>query len=83
MNRIGTKLIEKKKAALDQDYKTGSTSQGRDLLTLLIKSNIQAENEGHRMSDEEVLSRKSNLACLQNRLIDRCDRNIDLSCGRS
>ncbi|CCO36563.1 Taurochenodeoxycholic 6 alpha-hydroxylase [Rhizoctonia solani AG-1 IB] len=59
MNRIGTRLIENKKAALDQDYKTGSTSQGRDLLTLLIKSNIQAENEGHRMSDEEVLSQIS------------------------
>ncbi|CAE6430693.1 unnamed protein product [Rhizoctonia solani] len=59
MNRIGTRLIEKKKAALDQDYKTGSISQGRDLLTLLIKSNIQAENEGHRMSDEEVLSQIS------------------------
>ncbi|KAF8685042.1 cytochrome P450 [Rhizoctonia solani] len=59
MNRIGTRLIENKKAALDQDYKTGSASQGRDLLTLLIKSNIQAENEGHKMSDQEVLSQIS------------------------
>ncbi|KAJ1300972.1 hypothetical protein OPQ81_003396 [Rhizoctonia solani] len=59
MNRIGRRLIAKKKAALDQDSKTGSTSQGRDLLTLLINSNIQSENEGHRMSDEEVLSQIS------------------------
>ena len=59
MRRIGTRLIANKKAALEQDDKTGSNSQGRDLLTLLIKSNIQSENEAHRMSDEEVLSRKS------------------------
>ncbi|KAL5639582.1 hypothetical protein ACGC1H_006261 [Rhizoctonia solani] len=59
MRRIGTRLIANKKAALEQDDKTGSNSQGRDLLTLLIKSNIQSENEAHRMSDEEVLSQIS------------------------
>ncbi|CAE7156988.1 unnamed protein product [Rhizoctonia solani] len=59
MRRIGARLIANKKAALEQDDKTGSNSQGRDLLTLLIKSNIQAENEAHRMSDEEVLSQIS------------------------
>ncbi|KEP46042.1 cytochrome P450 family protein, partial [Rhizoctonia solani 123E] len=59
MRRIGTRLIANKKAALERDDKTGSNSQGRDLLTLLIKSNIQSENEAHRMSDEEVLSQIS------------------------
>ncbi|CUA74247.1 Cytochrome P450 4A25 [Rhizoctonia solani] len=59
MRRIGTKLIADKKAALERDDKMGSNSQGRDLLTLLIKSNIQSENAAHRMSDEEVLSQIS------------------------
>ncbi|QRV84538.1 cytochrome P450 family protein [Ceratobasidium sp. AG-Ba] len=39
MRRIGMKLINEKKEALTQDFKTGSTTHGRDLLTLLIKSN--------------------------------------------
>ncbi|KAG9075121.1 hypothetical protein FRC06_010258, partial [Ceratobasidium sp. 370] len=55
MNRIGKRLVEEKKAALAEEQKTGSTAQGRDLLTLLIKSNMAYENEGQRMSDEEVL----------------------------
>jgi hypothetical protein len=59
MQKIGRKLIEEKKSALAQELKTGSTAQGRDLLTLLIKSNMAYENEGHRMSDDEVLARKS------------------------
>ncbi|KAH7337785.1 cytochrome P450 [Rhizoctonia solani] len=59
MRRIGSRLIANKKAALEQDDRIGSTSQGRDLLTLLIKSNIQSENAAHRMSDEEVLSQIS------------------------
>ncbi|KAH7337784.1 cytochrome P450 [Rhizoctonia solani] len=59
MCRIGSRLIANKKAALEQDDRIGSTSQGRDLLTLLIKSNIQSENAAHRMSDEEVLSQIS------------------------
>ncbi|CUA74246.1 Cytochrome P450 CYP72A219 [Rhizoctonia solani] len=59
MRRIGTKLIADKKAALEQDDKMGSNLQGRDLLTLLIKSNIQSEHAAHQMSDEEVLSQIS------------------------
>ncbi|KAG9128434.1 hypothetical protein FRC07_012542 [Ceratobasidium sp. 392] len=59
MRRIGTKLINDKKMALTQDFKTGSTTQGRDLLTLLIKSNMAYENEGQRMSDDEVLGQIS------------------------
>ncbi|KAF8604787.1 cytochrome P450 [Ceratobasidium sp. AG-I] len=59
MHRVGMKLIDEKKTALAQDSKTGSTTQGRDLLTLLIKSNLAYENEAHRMSDEEVLGQIS------------------------
>ncbi|CCO34133.1 hypothetical protein BN14_08225 [Rhizoctonia solani AG-1 IB] len=55
MRRVGMKLIADKKEALEHDLKTGSTSHGRDLLTLLIKSNMAYENESHRMSDDEVL----------------------------
>lgn len=58
MRRIGMKLITNKKAALEHDYKTGSTLQGRDLLTLLIKSNMAYENESNKMDDEEVLGRE-------------------------
>ncbi|KAG8769894.1 hypothetical protein FRC12_004666 [Ceratobasidium sp. 428] len=56
MNRIGRRLVEEKKAALVEEQKTGSAAQGRDLLTLLIKSNMAYENENQRMSDEEVLA---------------------------
>ncbi|CAE6471133.1 unnamed protein product [Rhizoctonia solani] len=59
MRRIGSRLIANKKLALEQDDKIGPTSQGRDLLTLLIRSNIQTEDAAHRMSDEEVLSQIS------------------------
>ncbi|KAG8735670.1 hypothetical protein FRC10_010286 [Ceratobasidium sp. 414] len=55
MNRIGKRLVEEKKAALTEEQKIGSAAQGRDLLTLLIKSNMAYENEGQRMSNEEVL----------------------------
>lgn len=58
MRRIGMKLISDKKAALEHDFKTGSTSQSRDLLTLLIKSNMAHENESQSMNDEEVLARE-------------------------
>ncbi|KAG8769238.1 hypothetical protein FRC12_005085 [Ceratobasidium sp. 428] len=59
MHRIGTKLIAEKKASLDHELKTGLTAQGRDLLTLLIKSNMSNENEGQRMTDDEVLAQIS------------------------
>jgi hypothetical protein len=55
------KLVEDKKAALAQELKTGSAAQGRDLLTLLIKSNMAYENEGQRMTDDEVIGRMSKI----------------------
>ncbi|KAG8703083.1 hypothetical protein FRC09_004363 [Ceratobasidium sp. 395] len=59
MNRIGMKVVQDKKATLSQELKTGSTAQSRDLLTLLIKSNMAYENEDQRMTDEEVLGQIS------------------------
>ncbi|KAG8743101.1 hypothetical protein FRC10_000401 [Ceratobasidium sp. 414] len=59
MHRIGMKLVEDKKATLSQELKTGSTAQGRDLLTLLIKSNMAYESEDQRMTDDEVLGQIS------------------------
>ncbi|CAE6464609.1 unnamed protein product [Rhizoctonia solani] len=59
MRRVGMRLIADKKDALEHDLKTGSTSHGRDLLTLLIKSNMAYENESHKMSDDEVLGQIS------------------------
>ncbi|KAF8593285.1 cytochrome P450 [Ceratobasidium sp. AG-I] len=59
MRRIGMKLINEKKSALAQDSKTGSTAQGRDLLTLLIKSNMADESEAQGMSDDDVMAQIS------------------------
>jgi hypothetical protein len=77
MRRIGMDLINEKKTALAQDFKTGSTTQGRDLLTLLIKSNMAYENEGQMMTDDEVLGRTYRTA---NHLHFQCTPNLLLSC---
>ncbi|KAG8774413.1 hypothetical protein FRC12_001982 [Ceratobasidium sp. 428] len=58
--RIGTKIVEDKKALLLQEEKDGATPQGRDILSLLIKSNMAQETHGGQaMSDEEVLGQIS------------------------
>ncbi|KAG8749585.1 hypothetical protein FRC12_013352 [Ceratobasidium sp. 428] len=55
VNNMGPGLLGGK-AALVDELKTGSTAQRRDLLILCIKSNMMAEDEEHRISDEEVLA---------------------------
>ncbi|KAJ8482004.1 hypothetical protein ONZ51_g5636 [Trametes cubensis] len=63
MRRIGTQLIEEKKAAIMRE-RSDSSGQldkkdlpGKDLLTLLIKANMATNlPENQRLSDEEVLS---------------------------
>jgi hypothetical protein len=51
-------LVNDKKKLLLQETKGGEESQGRDLLTLLIKSNIASEAETNQMmTDEEVFGR--------------------------
>ncbi|KAG8740823.1 hypothetical protein FRC10_003851 [Ceratobasidium sp. 414] len=54
--RIGMKIVKDKKAMLLQGEKNGAASKERDLLSLLIKSNMTQETNGDQaMSDEEVL----------------------------
>ena len=59
--QLGKRIVDDKKAQL-QASKEGSTPEGRDLLSLLIKSIMALENskEGisQGMSEEEVLGRK-------------------------
>ncbi|KAG8686029.1 hypothetical protein FRC11_009638 [Ceratobasidium sp. 423] len=58
VRRVGTSLLKDKKALLQGDTQS-EESHGKDLLTLLIKSNL-AETDGHQaMSDEEVLGQIS------------------------
>ncbi|QRV80102.1 cytochrome P450 family protein [Ceratobasidium sp. AG-Ba] len=63
MHRIGKQLIDDKKKVIQNDVKNNAELQGRDLLTLLIKSNITAQeersNENQLMSDEAVLGQIS------------------------
>jgi len=67
MRRIGTKIIEDKKAALVAGVGGGKEAvveknnvKDRDLLSLLIKANIASDvAESQRMSDEEVLAQIS------------------------
>ncbi|KAG8794519.1 hypothetical protein FRC12_023926 [Ceratobasidium sp. 428] len=63
IRRIGMKIIADKKAMLNHDAKEDAELQGRDLLTLLIKSNMAEETKGthenQSMSDNEVLGQIS------------------------
>ncbi|KAG9121150.1 hypothetical protein FRC07_003018 [Ceratobasidium sp. 392] len=63
MNRIGSRIIADKKTVLNGDTKEDAELQGRDLLTLLIKSNMAEEikdaHESQSMSDKEVLGQIS------------------------
>lgn len=63
IRRIGMKIIQDKKEIIQQEIKDSASFAGRDLLTLLIKSNMEAEivdgNHDQTMSDDEVLGRTS------------------------
>jgi cytochrome P450 len=52
MNRIGKKLVDEKMQAIKEGIVDG---QEKDLLTLLIKANLQ-EEEGKKMTEKEVLN---------------------------
>ncbi|GAB1525648.1 hypothetical protein RhiTH_008811 [Rhizoctonia solani] len=56
VRRIGTELMKDKKGLLQGDSRS-EESCGRDLLTLLIKSNLAETDNLRAMSDEEVLGR--------------------------
>ncbi|KAG9119978.1 hypothetical protein FRC07_004717 [Ceratobasidium sp. 392] len=63
IDRISDRIVNDKKAMLRQNDKDGSATKDRDILTLLIKSNMAAEIEGANkaqiMSDDEVLGQIS------------------------
>lgn len=61
VRRIGTKMILEKKAEVlaTKDVVERKDVTSRDLLSLLIKSNMATDlQESERMSDEEILSRR-------------------------
>ncbi|CEL63637.1 Cholesterol 24-hydroxylase OS=Mus musculus GN=Cyp46a1 PE=2 SV=1 [Rhizoctonia solani AG-1 IB] len=59
IRRIGMRIVEDKKTILKQN-KGGEESHGRDLLTLLIKSNIAPDVEKDEvMTDEEIFGQIS------------------------
>ena len=59
MRRIGTQLLEEKKAAIMREAADGKEkARSRDLLTLLLKSNMATDiPENQRLSDEDVIAR--------------------------
>ncbi|KAG9074358.1 hypothetical protein FS749_014094 [Ceratobasidium sp. UAMH 11750] len=63
MSRIGAKIVADKKAMLLQEQKDGAASKDRDILSLLIKSNMAQATSGAKedqtMSDAEVLGQIS------------------------
>ncbi|KAG8998614.1 hypothetical protein FRB90_012275, partial [Tulasnella sp. 427] len=54
----GEKLISEKRAALTKglDAEKGQENGGKDLLSILIKSNLEETTPKHRLSDEELLA---------------------------
>ncbi|CAE6439371.1 unnamed protein product [Rhizoctonia solani] len=58
IHRIGAGLVQDKKALLQEDAQS-EESRGRDLLTLLIKSNLAEADNRQAMSEEEVLGQIS------------------------
>lgn len=57
MNRIGQELLRNSKATLQASGEKSGDLKSRDLLSLLVRSNM-SENPSQQMSDEEVLARK-------------------------
>ncbi|CAE7112068.1 unnamed protein product [Rhizoctonia solani] len=58
IHRIGTNLVQDKKTQLQGDVQ-GEELHGRDLLTLLIKSNLAETDSRQAMTDKEVLGQIS------------------------
>lgn len=56
MDKIGMEIIRERKRVLIEEEATGTKgAAGKDLLTLLIRANVQDKDGG--MSDEDVLAR--------------------------
>lgn len=61
MARIGNQLLSESKAAITQSEKEGgkSTTDGHDLLSLLVRANTSTElPASQRLSDKDVLARE-------------------------
>ncbi|KAI0076708.1 cytochrome-450 hydroxylase [Panus rudis PR-1116 ss-1] len=57
IERVAGQLIQEKKRKLSDAEKSGSVFQGKDLLTLLLKSNVAADlPSSQRISDEDILN---------------------------
>ena len=64
-DRICMKLVQERKAAISLESSSLEKKDinRRDLLTLLIRANMATDvPDGQRLSDEEVLARKSQLS---------------------
>ena len=63
MRRIGQDLLREKKINIDEnadEEKEQGRGSGKDLLSVLVRANMDTElPESQRMSDEDVLARKS------------------------
>ena len=55
MKRIGRELVEERKLAFANSGKASEINTGKDLLSLLVKANIQ-DKQG--MSDDDILARE-------------------------
>lgn len=73
MRRVGSELIQERKKHFMEDEKSAFTGDSedwhhKDLLSALLKANMDSSiPESQRMTDEEVLSRKSTV-CVCNGL---------------
>lgn len=69
--QIGKTIIEDKKRQLEAS-KEGATPEGRDILTLLIKSILALESSGEGgsqgMSEDEVLGRMHAISLLKSQV---------------
>ncbi|KAA1472890.1 cytochrome P450 [Dentipellis sp. KUC8613] len=56
IQRVASQLVQEKKRKLEEGEKTGKLYEGRDLLTLLLKSNMSTDiSPEQRISDEDIL----------------------------
>ncbi|KAF9478642.1 cytochrome-450 hydroxylase [Pholiota conissans] len=57
IHRVAGHLIQEKKAKIEQGLKSGVPYAGKDLLSLLLKSNVATDlPEDQRISDEDILN---------------------------
>lgn len=71
MMAVARRLVEERRAAIRAEKANGSDQGSRDLLTLLLKVNMNPEiPESQRLSDEDVMARKLLLSSIDAHLAD-------------